>query len=330
MKRIVSGVQPTAEAPHLGNYLGAFKQWVGLQDTHESLFPVVDLHAMTLPWDPGVLRASTRQAAAILLACGVDPDRSVIFVQSEVGEHTELGWLLTCLARMGELGRMTQFKEKSRGVAPGSVGAGLFMYPVLMAADVLAYRGHLVPVGDDQRQHLELMRELAGRFNRHFGETFPLPETYLPTKGARIMSLQDVGDKMSKSATSQASVIWMTDGPDEIREKISKAVTDSGSEVRSAPDKPAITNLLETMAAVREREVADIEAEFVGKKYSDFKAALSEAVIELLAPIQKKLADIEADPSGLDALLDSGREKAAGIASETLTMVREKVGLRVR
>lgn len=328
MGRILSGVQPTAEVPHIGNYLGAFKQWVELQDTHESLFPIVDLHAITVDWEPERLRESTRELAAILIACGVDHEKSVIFVQSEVPEHAELGWLLTCIARMGELGRMTQFKDRSKGQAAGSVGVGLFMYPVLMAADVLAYRADLVPVGDDQRQHMELMRELTRRFNSRFGETFPEPETYLPTKGARIMSLNDPADKMSKSADSEASVIWMTDDPDTIRSKVGRAVTDSGTEIKAGKDKPAITNLLDTYSAVTDRDVDDIEASYAGKGYADFKADLADAIIAMLEPIQKRLADLKEEHGELDDILDDGRSKASAIAGETLKIVREKVGLR--
>lgn len=331
MARILSGVQPTGrDGPHIGNYIGAFRQWVALQDRHESFLCVVDLHSMTVEWEPALVREGTRQIVASLLACGIDPERSVLFAQSDVGEHTELAWILTCISRMGELSRMTQFKDKSKGLKPGSVAAGLLMYPVLMAADVLAYRADLVPVGDDQRQHLELMRDLAERFNRKFGETFPIPEAYFAGQGARIMSLDDPSDKMSKSSDRPSGQIWMLDSPEALRTKIGRAVTDSGRDIRYGPDKPAISNLLDIFAGVTDRKIPQIEAEYEGQGYARFKADLADALIAFLETFQKSFAEVSEDPSRLDEFLDLGAERARSVAHDTLGMVRERVGLRRR
>lgn len=326
MVRVFSGVQPTAEAPHLGNYIGAFRHWVTLQDQHESFICIVDLHSMTVPFEPGELPARTHALAAMLLACGID-ERTVLFVQSHVPEHTELAWYLTCIARIGELNRMTQFKDKSRKTGAGTVGAGLLMYPVLMAADVLAYRADLVPVGDDQRQHLELMRDLAARFNRDFGETFPIPEALIFEEGARIMSLDDPTEKMSKSSDRPTGNVWMLDPPDVLRDKIGRAVTDSGREVTKAPDKPAISNLLDMFAAVTGREGADIESGFRGKGYAEFKMALADAVIAFLQPLQKRYADFAADPAEIQRVLERGAGVATEQAALTLGMVRSRLGI---
>lgn len=328
MGRIFSGVQPTAEGPHIGNYSGAFSHWVSMQDHHESFFCVVDLHAITLPWDPEELAGRTRKTAVSLLACGIDPDRSTIFVQSDIGEHTALAWILTCLARMGELGRMTQFKDKGRGQQPGSVSAGLFMYPVLMAADVLAYRADLVPVGDDQRQHLELMRDLAERFNRLLGETFPLPEALIPPQGARIMSLDDPKAKMSKSDFRPASNIWMLDSAEEVKHKVQRAVTDSGREVSYGPDKPAISNLLDIFSVVSGRSPRDLSSQYAGSGYAELKVDLTEAVVAFLAPFQKRFREFEQDRPAVDEILNKGADRARSLAAETLVDVREKVGVR--
>ena len=328
MARVFSGVQPTADIPHLGNYIGAFRYWPNLQRQHEAVFCVVDLHTLTVPWDPKVLADRTRTTAAVLMACGIDPERSVLFVQSEVPQHTELAWILTCMARMGELGRMTQFKEKSAGKAAGAVGAGLLAYPILMAADILAYRASLVPVGDDQKQHVELARDLTERFNRRFGHTFPLPEPLIAKTGDRIMSLDDPSQKMDKSSTRAASLIWMNDGADAVRSKIAKAVTDSGKDIRYGTDKPAISNLLDIYSAASGRPVPEIEQEFSSKGYADFKSALADAVIAFLDPFRARLDEILADRAQLDKILDLGAAKAAKLAAETLAVVRERVGLR--
>ncbi|MGH7425430.1 MAG: tryptophan--tRNA ligase, partial [Candidatus Methylomirabilales bacterium] len=260
----------------------------------------------------------------------IEPERSVLFVQSEVAEHTELAWILTCLARMGELSRMTQFKDKSSGKEAGSVGAGLFLYPVLMAADVLAYRADVVPVGDDQRQHLEMMRELAERFNRRFGDTFPVPEAFIAEQGARIMALDDPTQKMSKSVERPGSNIWMLDPPQAVRTKIGRAVTDSGREIRYGPTKPAISNLLDILAAVGGRPIAELESAYEGEGYAKLKADLAEEVIAFLRPFQERYRELAADPVELEAVTDRGVERARAVASETLELVRKRVGVRGR
>ena len=320
-----SGIQPTGDL-HLGNYLGAVRNWVALQERHECFFCIVDLHALTLPWDPETLAASRLQAGALLLACGIDPARSTLFLQSQVPAHTELAWILTCVARMGELRRMVQFKEKSKGETE-SVGVGLFTYPVLQAADVLLYRAHGVPVGEDQRQHIELMRDLAGRFNQSFGETFVLPDALIPGVGARVMALDDPTQKMSKSATRPASSIQLTDPPDAIRKKFRSAVTDSGSDVRAAPDKPALTNLLGIFSLVAGASVAELEDRFAGSGYGDFKTALADAVVAALDPIRTRYEELRADPAQLSRILELGASRAADAAAATMTDVRRVVGL---
>ena len=329
MARVFSGVQPTGEGPHIGNYIGAFRRWVELQDSDDECFYcVVDLHAMSLPWDPKALSEGVRRTAATLLATGIDPDRSVLFVQSDVAEHTELLWILTCLARMGELGRMTQFKEKGRGQEAGSLGVGLYLYPVLMAADVLAYRAGKVPVGDDQRQHLELTRDLAVRFNGRFGEVFPVPESLISGQGARIMSLDDPTQKMSKSSERPAGTLGMLDTPDVVKAKIARAVTDSGREVRSGPDKPAVSNLLEILSGVTGRSVPTLEAEFEGHGYAKLKGDLTDAIVGVLSPFQQRYGELMAQPAELDELLDRGAKRAQAVAAETLRDVRRAIGLR--
>jgi tryptophanyl-tRNA synthetase len=329
MSRVFSGVQPTGEGPHIGNYIGAFRRWVELQELHDECFYcVVDLHAMSMPWDPAALAEGVRRTAATLIAVGVDPERSVLFVQSDVAEHTELMWILTCLTRMGELGRMTQFKDKTRGGEAASIGVGIYLYPVLMAADVLAYRADLVPVGDDQRQHLELMRDLAIRFNNRFGETFPVPQAVIGREGARIMSLDDPTQKMSKSSERPAGSIGMLDRADVVRSKIARAVTDSGREIRYTPEKPAISNLLVILAAMTGRSPADLEVDYEGQGYAKLKADLADAVIAVLEPFQRRYAELISDPAMLDKLLDRGAERARGVARPTMAVVRERVGLR--
>ena len=283
---------------------------------------------MTMAWDPRELRAHTVSKGAELLACGIDPERSTLFVQSHVPEHTELAWVLTCIARMGELRRMVQFKEKSRGETE-SVGVGLFTYPVLQAADVLLYRAHGVPVGEDQRQHVELMRDLATRFNSSFGETFVVPEAWIPAAGARIMALDDPTQKMSKSESDVRpnSVIGVTDPPAAITKKIKSAVTDSGKEVVAAPDKPALTNLLAMFSTVEGTPVADLESRFEGAGYGEFKAALAEAVVTALTPIRERYEQLMADPAETERILARGAAKAAAVARETMVDVRARVGL---
>ena len=330
MARVFSGVQPTGEGPHIGNYIGAFRRWVELQETQDECFYcVVDLHALTLPWKPSDLAEGVRRTAATLIATGIDPDRSVLFVQSDVHAHTELAWILTCLTRTGELSRMTQFKEKSRGAEAGAIGVGVFAYPVLMAADVLAYRADLVPVGDDQRQHLELMRDLAIRFNSRFGETFPVPEAVIGKQGARIMALDDPTQKMSKSSDRPGSSIGMLDPPDVVRSKIARAVTDSGREIRYRPEKPAVSNLLEILASVTGRSIADLEAAFEGQGYARLKSELTDALNAVLGPFQRRYSELMADQDMLDKLLDQGAERARGHAGPTMRDVRERIGLRL-
>ena len=323
--RVFSGIQPTGGA-HIGNYLGAIKQWVSLQDPYDTFYCVVDLHALTSPWDPQELRQRTLIKTAELLACGVDPSRAVLFVQSQVPAHTELAWVLTCLARMGELRRMTQYKEKSTKEAE-SVGAGVFTYPVLMAADILLYDTQLVPVGDDQRQHVELTRDIAGRFNNLLGDTFVLPEPFIPPQGARIMALDDPTQKMSKSDGRPMASLELTDSPELIAKKLRAAVTDSGREVRSGPNKPALSNLLTIYSLFEETPPTELEARFASSGYGEFKGALVELVVEKLRPIQERYAELMDDQGELDALLRVGAEKAAEVASRKMVHVKTKVGL---
>ena len=324
-KRVFSGIQPTGEA-HIGNYFGAIRNWVTNQDEHEAFFCIVDLHSMTLPWDPKELRDATLAKAAELMACGIDPDRAVLFVQSHVAEHAELAWILNCVARMGELRRMVQFKEKSKGETE-SVGVGLFTYPILQAADVLLYRAHGVPVGEDQRQHIELMRDLGQRFNSTFGKTFVLPEAWIPPAGARIMALDDPTQKMSKSAERPASTVSMVDPPEVIAKKLRSAVTDSGREVRAADDKPAVTNLLTIFSLAEDTPVPELEERFASSGYGDFKAALAEAVVERFKPVRERYLELMGDRGETERLLAGGAERARAVAETTIADVRTKVGL---
>jgi tryptophanyl-tRNA synthetase len=324
-KRVFSGIQPTGDL-HLGNYLGAVRNWVAGQDEHDSFFCIVDLHAMTLPWDPRELAGKRVRTGALLLACGLDPARVTLFLQSAVPAHSELAWVLSCVARMGELRRMVQFKEKSKGENE-SIGVGLFTYPVLQAADVLLYRAHGVPVGEDQRQHIELMRDIAGRFNSTFGDTFVLPEAWIPPAGARIMALDDPTQKMSKSAARPAASILLVDSPDEITRKVKVAVTDSGREVKASPDKPAISNLLTILAGVEGCRVAELEERFNGSGYGDLKKAVTAGVIERLSPIREAYEALMGDPGETQRLLEAGAGRAAEIAAATMQDVRARVGL---
>ncbi|MEI7792063.1 MAG: tryptophan--tRNA ligase [Candidatus Berkelbacteria bacterium] len=329
-KRIFSGIQPSGII-HLGNYLGAIKQWVDTQDTaDQAIFCVVDLHAITVPQDPKALQQNILNAAALYIACGVNPEKAVIYVQSSVPQHSELMWILNTIATMGELSRMTQFKEKSaKNTNSDSVGVGLFDYPVLMAADILLYGTTHVPVGHDQKQHVELARDLAQRFNSRFGETFVVPEPIIKKESARIMGLDDPTKKMSKSASSPLNYIAMTDDAETIRNKFKRAVTDSGSEIVAREDKPAITNLLNILSEVSGKSVAELEKNFAGIGYGDFKMAVAEAVIEYLKPIQDKYFELLKDESKLKAILREGAERIAPIAKKTLKEVQEKVGLGI-
>jgi len=322
-KRIFSGAQPTGEL-HIGNYLGALKNWVALQDEYESFYCIVNLHAITLPQDPKTLRKKTLDLARIYLAAGVDPERSTIFIQSDAPEHAELTWILSCVARMGELERMTQFKDKAKGNTERA-GVGLFTYPVLMAADILLYQTDLVPVGKDQKQHLELTRDLAERFNRDFGETFKLPDPYIPPVGASIKSLQDPNKKMSKSDDNANASIFLLDDADTITRKIKRAVTDSGTEITFDESRPAITNLLTMYQLLVGRSAEECVAHFEGKGYGQLKSELAEATTEFLRPFQERVKQY--DDATLGNILRAGAEKARSIAADTLRSVYEKTGI---
>jgi tryptophanyl-tRNA synthetase len=322
--RIFSGIQPTGRK-HLGNYIGAITQYVAGQDRGDAIYCVVDLHALTVPYEPSGLREAVLDTAAILLAAGLDPERCIFFRQSEVPEHTELTWLLSAVTSFGDLNRMHQFKEKT-GSQRDLASAGLFFYPVLMAADVLAYRAHEVPVGDDQRQHVELMRDVAQRFNGRFGETFVVPEARIPGVGARIMDLQAPERKMSTTGGTPQGTVLVLDDPKTVAKKIRSAVTDSGDEVRRAPDKPGVTNLIEILAAVRGTPPATVESEFASSRYGDFKTAVADAVVEYLTPVRERYSEIRADEAGLQRTLAAGAEKAHAIAADTLADVRCAMG----
>jgi len=323
--RIFSGIQPTGRK-HLGNYIGAITQYVAGQDRGEALYCVVDLHAITVAYEPAALRESVYDTAATLLAAGLDPARCIFFRQSDVVEQPELCWLLSSVTSFGELNRMTQFKDKA-GAQRELVSAGLFTYPVLMAADVLAYRAHEVPVGDDQRQHVELMRGVAERFNARFGETLVVPEARIPAVGARIMDLQAPERKMSTTGGTPQGTVYVLDEPAAIAKKLRSSVTDSGGEVRRAPDKPGISNLIDILAAVRGAEPAAIEGEFDGGGYGAFKQAVADAVIEYLAPVRARYQELRADESELERVLAAGAEKARAIAADTLSDVRDAMGV---
>lgn len=323
-KRIFSGAQPTGEL-HIGNYLGALKNWVALQDEYDCFYCIVNLHAITLPQDPKTLRQKTLDLARIYLAAGIDPERSDIFIQSDVPAHAELTWILSCIARMGELERMTQFKDKGKGNAERA-GVGLFTYPILMAADILLYQTDLVPVGQDQKQHLELTRDLAERFNRDFGETFKVPEPYIPPVGANILSLQDPTKKMSKSDENAAGAIFLLDDADTITKKIKRAVTDSGTDINFEENRPAIRNLLTIYQLLTGKTADECVAHFVGKGYGQLKGELAEATVEFLRPFQERVKQY--DDATLTAILKSGAEKAASVASVTLKSVYERMGIQ--
>ncbi|MDQ1560463.1 MAG: tryptophanyl-tRNA synthetase [Pyrinomonadaceae bacterium] len=323
MKRIFSGAQPTGNI-HIGNYLGALRNWVELQHEYESLFCIVNLHAITLPQDPKLLAQKTRDLARIYLAAGVDPKVSLIFIQSDVPAHAELAWILNCVTRISELERMTQFKEKA-GKQRESVGAGILNYPVLMAADILLYQTDLVPVGQDQKQHLELTRDLALRFNRDYGETFRLPEPFIPKVGAKIMSLGDATKKMSKSDENVSGSITLLDDADTVRRKFKRAVTDSGTEISFDETRPAITNLLTIYQILTGRQPAEVEANFAGKGYAALKAELADVTIEFLRPLQERIRGY--GDAELDRLLDEGRERAQELASVTLDDVKARLGI---
>jgi tryptophanyl-tRNA synthetase len=321
--RIFSGIQPTG-AKHFGNYSGGFRQYAATQELGEAFFCIVDLHSITTPQEPEGLREATLDLAAILFATGLDPDRSTIFVQSHVPEHTECAWLLGCTATYGELRRMTQFKDKGQGQE--SVSAGLFTYPVLMAADILLYQTDKVPIGDDQRQHLELTRDVAERFNSRYGATFRLPEGIFPEIGARIMDLQEPERKMSTTGGTPQGTIGLLDPPDTIRRKVRSAVTDSGSGVVRSPDKPGITNLIDIMSVATGAAPEEIEARYDGRGYGAFKEDTAEAVVALLDPVRLRYGDLRGDPGALQSALAKGAGKAREIAAQTLAIAYERVG----
>jgi tryptophanyl-tRNA synthetase len=323
MKRIFSGVQPTGNI-HLGNYLGALRNWVELQHEYESLFCIVNLHAITVPQDPKLLAQNTRNLARIYLAAGVDPNVSIIFIQSDVPAHAELAWILNCVTRIGELERMTQFKDKAARQRE-SVGAGLLNYPVLMASDILLYQTDLVPVGHDQKQHLELTRDLAVRFNRDYGETFRVPEPFIPKLGAKIMSLSDATKKMSKSDENASGSITLLDDADTVRRKFKRAVTDSGTDIGFDESRPAITNLLTIYQILTGKQPAEVEANFAGKGYAALKSELADVTIEFLRPLQERIRGY--DDAELDRLLAVGRERAQEIARATLDEVKSRLGI---
>ena len=328
MKRVLSGIQPTAESFHLGNYLGAVKQWVELQSEHDAFYCVVDLHALTVETDPAVLRRRTLASVAQLIALGVDPQKCTLFIQSHVPEHNQLAWVLECLTGFGEAGRMTQFKDKSQKSGSDRTVVGLFTYPILQAADIMLYQANLVPVGEDQRQHIELTRDLGERFNSRFGATLTIPEAYILKSAAKINDLQDPLAKMSKSAASNSGVIDILDNPDINAKKIKSAVTDTGKEVVfDEKNKPGISNLLTIHSALSGKTIADIENSFAHKGYGDFKSEVADVVATYFTPIRKKAEELLADSRGLQKILAEGADKARAVASATLASAYDAIGL---
>jgi tryptophanyl-tRNA synthetase len=324
--RVLSGIQPTADSFHIGNYLGALRNWVALQQTHECFYCIVDLHAITVPHDPAVLRHRTRIGFAQLLALGIDPEQAHVFVQSHVPEHTELQWILACLTGFGEASRMTQFKDKSSRAGSESASVGLFTYPILQAADILVYRADAVPVGEDQRQHLELTRDLAGRFNSRFGQTLTVPSPLIIKDTAKILDLSDPTAKMSKSAP--AGCVFLLDPLKATEKKIKSAVTDSETEVRFDPEaKPGVSNLLTILATFTGRTVGEVEAEFAGRMYGDLKKETAAAVVAFAEPYQARVAELMDDLAELDRLMAVGAARARVVAAETLADVRANLGL---
>jgi tryptophanyl-tRNA synthetase len=323
--RVLSGIQPTADSLHLGNYLGAVRQWVTLQDTHDAFYCIVDLHAITVEHDPALLRRRTQVAAAQLLAAGLEPQRCTLFVQSHVPAHTELAWVLSCITGFGEASRMTQFKDKS--AKPGNTSVGLFTYPILQAADIVLYQAAQVPVGEDQRQHLELARDLARRFNTRYGETFVVPEPFIVRETAKIVDLQDPTAKMSKSSESQAGTVDILDDPDVIAKKIRRAVTDTGTEVRfDAGAKPGVSNLLTIAATLSSRSIAELEAAYVGKGYGALKTDVADMVLDFTTPLRERTQQWLADPEKLAVVLAQGAVRAREVADRTLAAVYDAVG----
>lgn len=326
--RVLSGIQATADSTHLGNYLGAVRHWVKLQDEHDAFYCIADLHSLTVETDPAVLRRRTLATAAQLLAAGVDPGRCTFFLQSHVAPHNQLGWVMECIAGFGEASRMTQFKDKSQKSGSDRTVVGLFTYPMLMAADILLYQADLVPVGEDQRQHLEITRDLAERFNSRYGKTFVIPDAYIVKSGAKIYDLQNPTSKMSKSSSSVAGIIEIMDAPEVNAKKIKSAVTDTGCEVTfDEVEKPGISNLLTIHSTISGKSISDLENDFAGKGYGDFKAEVSEVVVEFLRPIRQKALELLEDESALLAILHDGAAKARIVAESTLKTTYKNLGL---
>ncbi|HET6858602.1 MAG TPA: tryptophan--tRNA ligase [Streptomyces sp.] len=326
--RVLSGIQPTAGSFHLGNYLGAVRQWVALQESHDAFYMVVDLHAITIPQDPVELRANTRLAVAQLLAAGLDPDRCTLFVQSQVPEHAQLGWVMNCITGFGEASRMTQFKDKAAKQGSDRATVGLFTYPILQVADILLYQADQVPVGEDQRQHIELTRDLAERFNGRFGETFTVPAAYILKETGKIFDLQDPTAKMSKSASSPKGLINLLDEPKVTAKKIKSAVTDTDTVISYDPvGKPGVSNLLSIYSTLTGATVADLEKSYEGKMYGALKTDLADAMVEFVTPFRARTQEYLDDPETLDSILAKGAEKARAVAAETLAQTYDKVGL---
>ena len=327
-KRVLSGIQPTADSFHLGNYLGAVKQWVALQETHDAFYCVVDLHALTVETEPKLFRKRTLLAAAQLIALGLDPERCTLFIQSNVHQHNQLAWVLECLTGFGEASRMTQFKDKSQKSGSDRTVVGLFTYPILQAADILLYQPQYVPVGEDQRQHIELTRDLSQRFNSRYGETFVLPEAYIIKGSAKVNDLQDPTSKMSKSSDSVAGVIDIMDAPEINAKKIKSSVTDAEREIRfDEKNKAGISNLLTIYASLTGKSILESEADFTGKGYGDFKSGVADVVTEYFSPVRKRTLELLEDEAGLLKLLKAGSEKAEAVASQTLTKVYDAMGV---
>ena len=328
MKRVFSGIQPTSDSFHLGNYLGALKQWVELQEGHDAFYCIVDLHALSGEIEPTLLRKRTLSSAAQLIALGISPEKSTLFVQSQVPHHNQLGWLMECMAGFGEASRMTQFKDKSAKGGADSARVGLFTYPMLQAADILLYQANLVPVGEDQRQHIELTRDLAGRFNSRFGQTFTVPENFILKSAAKIQDLQDPSAKMSKSSGSLAGVLEIMDAPESNAKKIKSAATDAGREIRfDEKEKPGISNLLTIHSALSGISITTLENEFAGKGYGDFKMAVADVVVEYLRPIREKSLELLEDEKHLIELLHLGAAKARTVAAVTLEKAYKNLGI---
>ncbi|MDX2918530.1 MULTISPECIES: tryptophan--tRNA ligase [Streptomyces] len=324
---MLSGIQPTAGSFHLGNYLGAVRQWVALQESHDAFYMVVDLHAITIPQDPAELRANTRLAVAQLLAAGLDPERCTLFVQSHVPEHAQLGWVMNCLTGFGEASRMTQFKDKSAKQGADRATVGLFTYPVLQVADILLYQANQVPVGEDQRQHIELTRDLAERFNGRYGQTFTVPAPYILKETAKIFDLQDPAVKMSKSASTPKGLINLLDDPKATAKKVKSAVTDTDTVIRyDAEKKPGVSNLLSILSTLSGSPVEDLERSYEGKGYGALKTDLAEAMVEFVTPFRARTQEYLDDPETLDSILAKGAEKARAVAAETLAQTYDRMG----